>query len=187
MTTSELKNIFVSKEYIWNPLINIIGVRNISVGRKVTNKFDDTIYVAYYINGSWSLFSAPITTDPGSYYVRKKLINPKGVAILKAGQYINIYAIRLHQNKYEAVCQTYGNVIVYRDANKDEVYNLVNEEKGQFGINIHKAGNDSLSVENWSAGCQVFKRVKDFDTFMKIAKSYKTQLGNKYTYTLLEL
>ena len=55
-----------------------------------------------------------------------------------------------------------------------------------YGINIHKSGQDSTWVENWSAGCQVFKRVKDFDAFMKICKKAKTIHGNKFTYTLLE-
>ena len=187
MTIDQLKQVFAQKGYVWHPSLNIVGVRNASAGRRLTNKFDDILYVAYNELGVWRLFSAPITTDPGAYYVRKKLINSKGVAILKAGQYRDIYAIRLHQGKYEAVCQTYGPVTVYRDANKDDVYDYVNDDRGQFGINIHKAGRDSLNVENWSAGCQVFKRSADFEAFMRIAKSFKSILYNKFTYTLLEL
>ena len=187
MTVDQLKGIFAQKGYVWNPLINVIGVRNLAMGRRVTNKFDDMIYVAYKELGSWHLFSAPITSDPGSYYVRKKLLNPKGVAILKAGQHLNVYAIRLHQGKYEALCQTYGPVTVYRDANKDETYDLKVTESGSFGINIHKAGSDSQNVDNWSAGCQVFKRGRDFDGFMKIIRAYKERTKNIFTYTLLEL
>jgi hypothetical protein len=41
-------------------------------------------------------------------------------------------------------------------------------------------------VENWSEGCQVFKRVKDFDEFMKICKSASKIHGNNFSYTLLE-
>jgi hypothetical protein len=58
--------------------------------------------------------------------------------------------------------------------------------EGVFGINIHKAGADSTYVENWSEGCQVFKRVKDFDEFMKICKRAAKIHGNKFSYTLLE-
>ena len=59
-------------------------------------------------------------------------------------------------------------------------------DNGMFGINIHKAGQDSTWVENWSEGCQVFKRVKDFDEFMKICKKAAKIHGNHFTYTLIE-
>ena len=58
--------------------------------------------------------------------------------------------------------------------------------EGMFGINIHKSGQDSTWVENWSAGCQVFKRSKDFDEFMKICKKASKIHGNKFSYTLIE-
>jgi hypothetical protein len=35
-------------------------------------------------------------------------------------------------------------------------------------------------------GCQVFKRVKDFDAFMKIVKKSAKIHGNSFTYTLIE-
>ena len=59
-------------------------------------------------------------------------------------------------------------------------------QEGIFGINIHKAGADSTYVENWSEGCQVFKRVKDFDEFMKICKKSAKIHGNSFSYTLIE-
>ena len=55
MTVEQLKQIFTSKGYKWDPLINVIGIRNLSIGRKVTNKFDDTLVVAYFVNGMWRL------------------------------------------------------------------------------------------------------------------------------------
>ena len=82
MTAEQLKKVFAAKGYKWDPLINIVGIRNASTGRKVTNKFDDRLVVAYFINGSWQILDYAATTDPGAYYTRKKLINPKGVAIL---------------------------------------------------------------------------------------------------------
>ena len=139
MTVEQLKQIFTSKGYKWDPLINVIGIRNLSIGRKVTNKFDDTLVVAYFVNGMWRLVEYKCTTDPGAYYVRKKLLNPKGVAILKAGQYLDTYAIRLHQGKYEALCQTYNKVTVYRDANKNDVYDLtVTDYMREMGYTLDK-------------------------------------------------
>ena len=77
-------------------------------------------------------------------------------------------------------------VKVYRDKDKDMQYDENIIQEGVFGINIHKAGADSTYVENWSEGCQVFKRVKDFNEFMQIMRLAKDIHGNSFTYTLIE-
>jgi hypothetical protein len=94
--------------------------------------------------------------------------------------------IDLHQGKYSALCQRNGEVDVWRDGNRDMVFEEVVKDRGIFGINIHKAGQDSTWVENWSEGCQVFKRVKDFDAFMVICRKAAKIHGNRFSYTLLE-
>ena len=78
------------------------------------------------------------------------------------------------------------NVKVYRDANKDLKFDEAKIDEGVFGINIHKAGADSTYVENWSEGCQVFKRSKDFEEFMTICRKARDIHGNSFTYTLIE-
>jgi hypothetical protein len=75
---------------------------------------------------------------------------------------------------------------VYRDADRNSTFNESVTDTGMFGINIHKAGQDSTWVENWSEGCQVFKRVKDFDAFMAICRKAAKIHGNKFSYTLIE-
>ena len=102
------------------------------------------------------------------------------------GQYRSVWTIDKHQGKYEALCQRNGNVKVYRDGDKNNVFSEAIVDTGMFGINIHKAGQDSTWVENWSEGCQVFKRVKDFDEFMKICKKAAKIHGNSFSYTLIE-
>ena len=100
----------------------------------------------------------------------------------------NIVAVTqsvLHQGKYEALKQAKP-VKVYRDANKDMTYDTKLITEGIYGINIHKAGADSTYVENWSEGCQVFKKSADFDEFMALVKKAATLHGNSFTYTLLE-
>jgi hypothetical protein len=84
------------------------------------------------------------------------------------------------------LCQRLQTVKVFRDVDKDLEYDEDNTDTGMFGINIHKAGQDSTWVENWSEGCQVFKRVKDFDAFMKICKLAAKIHGNHFSYTLIE-
>ena len=111
--------------------------------------------------------------------------NVAGVARLVPGQYRGSHTIRLHQGKYEALGQAKP-VKVYRDANKDMTYDESKIQEGIFGINIHKAGADSTYVENWSEGCQVFKKSANFESFMVLARKAAAIHGKSFTYTLIE-
>ena len=164
--------------------VNIVGIRNSATGQVVTNAFDDTLTISYKENGQWKFHSWSATTDPGKKGVLE-YHNAAGVARLVEGQYRGSHAIGLHQGKYEALKQA-KNVKVYRDANKDLTYNEDKIQEGVFGINIHKAGVDSTYVENWSEGCQVFKKSADFDAFMAIVRKSRDIHGNSFTYTLIE-
>ena len=165
--------------------VNIVGVRNSSTGNKVTNLFDDMMTISYKDeNGNWVYKEWMNTTEPGKKGVME-YHNVNGVARLVEGQYRGSHALGLHQGKYEALKQA-KSVKVYRDKNKDLTFDETKIDEGLFGINIHKAGQDSTWVENWSEGCQVFKRVKDFDEFMKIVKKSGKIHGNSFTYTLIE-
>jgi hypothetical protein len=193
MILSQVRNAVLAKGYKWfedtadkGYDVNIVGIRNSSTGKTVTNLFDDTITISYRDeNGVWQFNEWKNTTEPGKKGVQQ-YHNKNGVARLVPGQYRGVWAIDKHQGKYEALCQRLGDVTVYRDANKDLVYDETKTETGMFGINIHKAGQDSTWVENWSEGCQVFKRVKDFDVFMKICKKAAKIHGNHFSYTLIE-
>jgi len=163
--------------------LNIVGIRNAATGQAVTNVFDDLLTVSYKVAGAWKFESWPATTDPGKKGVLE-YHNAAGVARLVEGQYRGSHTIRLHQGKYEALGQA-KNVKVYRDANKDLTYNQDKIQEGIFGINIHKAGADSTYVENWSEGCQVFKRSADFDKFMAICRLAASIHKNSFSYTLI--
>jgi hypothetical protein len=168
--------------------VNIVGVRNNhpSIADKVTNLFDDWLTISFKDeSGKWQFFCWNATTDPGKKGVME-FHNKKGVARLVPNQYRGVWKIDKHQGKYDALCQRLGNVTVWRDANKDLIFEEKVTDTGIFGINIHKAGQDSQWVENWSEGCQVFKRVKDFDAFMSICRKAAKIHGNKFSYTLIE-
>ena len=168
--------------------VNIVGIRNntSTVTDKVTNVFDDFITISFKNEkGVWEFYCWNATTDPGKKGVQK-FSNRKGVARLVPNQYRTIWRVDKHQGKYDALCQRLGNVTVFRDANKNLTFEEGVTDTGMFGINIHKAGQDSTWVENWSEGCSVFKRVKDFDTFMGICKKAAKIHGNKFSYTLIE-
>lgn len=178
-----------AKGYVWfegakDYDLNIIGVRNSATGDKVTNLFDDTLSVSYKVNGVWVYKEWQATTDPGKKGVME-FHNAAGVARLVPGQYRGSHTIGLHQGKYEALKQQ-KNVKVYRDKDKDMQYDTDVIQEGVFGINIHKAGADSTYVENWSEGCQVFKKSADFDAFMLICKEAAKIHGSSFTYTLIE-
>lgn len=189
MNREQVERAVKSKGYVWfegskDYDVNIVAFRNSSTGQRVTNVFDDTMTLSYKVNGKWQFKSWPITTDPGKKGVME-FHNPNGAARLVEGQYRGAYVIGLHQGKYEALKQ-FKKVKVYRDSNRDLVYNESKVQEGIFGINIHKAGIDSSEVNNWSEGCTVFKRAKDFEEFMSICRKAKQIHGNSFTYTLME-
>ena len=188
-TREQIEKAVKAKGYAWfegakDFDVNIVGVRNSSTGNKVTNVFDDHMTVSYKEGGEWTFKTWPCTTDPGTKGV-KEFHNAAGVARLVEGQYRGSHTLGLHQGKYEALKQA-KNVKVYRDANKDMTYDESKIQEGIFGINIHKAGADSTYVENWSEGCQVFKKSADFDAFMAIVRKSRDIHGNSFTYTLIE-
>lgn len=187
--SADFSKILVNKGYAYftngKYNLNIIGVRR--VGNKVTNQFDDYIVVEYIdMYGIKTRDVFPATTDPGLSSMTKPM-STKGCAILVPGQYRSSWMIGYHKGKYEALVQCKP-LKVYRDNDKDNIYDLNPKtiEEGSFGINIHKAGDDSTIVNGWSAGCQVLKRKVNFDKLMKLAHYQFSQgMGARYTYTLI--
>jgi len=183
------KNALKDKGYTFyekdNFNLNIIGVR---MGVKATNSFDDYLYIIFKNHsGVWSHREYRITTDAGAYWLKNPM-NAKGTAVLKPNQYKGGWKIGQHQGRYDALVQN-KEVEVYRDDNKDMIldYDESKIDKGFFGINFHRSNphTESYRVDKWSAGCQVFKRAKDFYEFMTICKVAKDEWGNSFTYTLL--
>jgi len=166
--------------------LNIVGIRADST---IPNRFDDHI-VVYYKNttGSWQYHEFAATTDPGTYWLENPL-NPQGTAILKEGQYPHSHMIGLHRNKYMALVQQRA-VTVIRDYDRNAVLDFNNgrEETGVFGINIHHAQESGTTrqVDKFSAGCQVFSNVDDFNVFMQLCQRHRQLYGNFFTYTLVD-
>ena len=194
-TREQIEAAIKAKGYVWfnddankGYDVNIVGVRNAVTGKKVTNVFDDNLTLSFKDeNGVWQFYCWMNTTDPGkkSMLEWKKMGITGGCARLVPNQYRGSHTIGLHQGKYQALKQQ-KSVKVYRDSDLDLEYDEDKITEGIYGINIHKAGQDSTWVNDWSAGCQVFKRVKDFDEFMKIVKKAAKIHGSSFTYTLIE-
>lgn len=170
-------------------ILNIVGIRSKT---RVANRFDDKLIVFYNDKNQKEISKVydRFTTDPGNKSLLKWNSKEKGCAILKNGQYKDTWIIGKHKGQYTALKQN-GYVYVYRDSNKDFKLNTDNktiEKRNDTGINIHHASFSGTSsyVENWSAGCQVFANIKDFNEVMKLVYTQRDK-GNKskFTYTLL--
>ena len=171
--------------------LNIIGVRNLSSRRG--NVFDDEIHIIYRERGFWVHEYGKATTEPGRYYLIKKDYRKDGVAILKCPQQIRGgYILGPHgKTGYEALVQRRAPVTVIRDPNMDGELDYDGlEDTGYFGINIHRASlrGDGVTekVGVWSAGCQVWQDVKDFERMLELCKLQVKHTGYKtFTYTLI--
>ena len=164
--------------------LNIIGVRH--KGAKVTNHFDDCLVVIYNTGNEKNVKRVfTCTTLPGKKAMEHP-IQVKGTAILKEGQYRGAWKIGYHKGKYKALCQAKP-VPVYRDGNKDDKFDLnpISIDRGIFGINIHKAGDNSTLVDGWSYGCTVLAKSLDFNALMRLAERSASIFGNSFTYTLI--
>lgn len=154
------------------------------------NRFDDLLGVAWTEDGEWKVETFRGTTDPGTYWLE----NPsrvEGTAVLVPDSYRDVWRIDLHAGKYPALCQRSGPVRVYRDANRDDRIDTDSDsiQTGYFGINIHRssASGESTQVDRWSAGCQVFARVADFDRVMELARIQVEQTGiETFSYCLVD-
>lgn len=185
----KIEKALASKNYKWfdggDYDVNIVGVRNSDTGKFVTNAFDDVITCSFQIGDEWIYKEWPMTADSGKAAVLK-YTNSSGVARLVEGQYRGSHMIGLHRGKYTALRQKKP-MKVYRDKNKDLIYDEDVIQQGIFGINIHRsnAKTESTIVDNWSHGCQVFKRADDFEDFMAICEAAAKIWGNSFTYTLI--
>ncbi|MBO7693032.1 MAG: hypothetical protein J6Y28_09615 [Acholeplasmatales bacterium] len=180
------KNYSYFKKGYYN--LNIIGVRA-NKNNIVTNEFDDILVVLYRTeNNNIHKKLYAITTEPGLYYMTNKIPSNAGTAILVPGQYRSCWALGKHKGKYKALVQVKP-VKVYRDYNKDSIYDMNPEtiQEGVYGINIHRSS-DIISpskVDKWSAGCQVFKNKIDFSSFLYLCDKQAERYGNSFTYTLI--
>jgi hypothetical protein len=176
-TPDELKAAFAKRAYNWMDF-HLVGIR---AANYVKNTFCDMFILV--ANGR--LYYWPGTTRPGTYYLLH-LLNPKGAAVLKPGQYCGCWSLGYHKNNtgHPAWIQT-GPVTVYRDNNLNDSADTTGvEDTGYFGIDIHRATPFTITrlVDKYSAGCQVFANYSDHQIFMELSKASGLK---SFTYTLL--
>jgi hypothetical protein len=177
---------------------NLVGIRNsLPVKNKYANRFTDLIALIGP-EKSKQVKVYPATTTPGvammfnpfrRWWLSSSLsdtVNFSGLAILQPGVYD--YSVGKHKGKYEALVQSgtasVGRIDPVEEAGnlKFKTYSPSKKENGSFGIDIHKAGADTPSVDSWSAGCQVLKKSGDFNDMMQTVKSSGQ---NRFKYALI--
>ena len=190
-----LKAAIAKKGYKWfDDQPNLIAIRTTL---QIPDVFNDPLFIVYKKDGVEQLYSAMITTEPGTTY-QKKLLNAKGVWVMMPAQMINAYKSGFHQSKPDHRClQSLGKIYGLREDDKDGV--LFNDkdavptwqEGSTIGANIHGAYHkdnidETKVVGPWSAGCQVHARWSKKEEMMNIIDSYKAVNKGWITYTLLE-
>jgi hypothetical protein len=174
--------------------INFFAVRSY-----VTNDtFNDALYIYWKeSDGSFKCVTTNgFTTKPGKRIILNE--NGKqhkdGAAILKEGWQKDIWHIGKHQNKYTALRSTGGitnPTVITRDPTqygKRGSYEFrVFEDRtysGHFGVNFHKSANPGRTVNGYSAGCQVFQQLNEFEEMLAMAKAATSKGQETFSYFL---
>jgi hypothetical protein len=175
--------------------LNIVGVREVNkaFNSPSTNFFTDYIVMFYYDDKGlrperigWQ------TTAPGLTYEASKFGGAGRTIMMQEGQYKDSYTRGLHQGKIDTLVQA-KSMNYHRDESLNAQYNSVNITTGIFGTNIHPSGNYSNSdsnklINNWSAGCQVFRSYDDYLWMMQAVRNQTEKTNYKFfNYTLLNI
>ena len=186
VTSEKLVAAYTQKKYILQRGIYQANVFGIRANTQANDKFDDIVGILRVNHGNaWETLLCDATTDPGLYYLEHPM-NVDGTAILMPGQYIGSHKTGLHKGDH-ALIQC-GKLRVWRDRNKDDVYDYTNpQDAPNTGIDIHHASVNSTVVGNWSAGCLVVARRTEFDSFMfQIAEHLTAGFEDLFDLTLFE-
>ena len=190
MTYQDIKKKFTDHGYPFytKPYdLNLYGIRNESNEVDLFNDILGLAFVDHFGNEinlqHWG------TTKPGLYYLKNKLGNPEGTAILHPGHYKACWKLGLHNGKYEALIQSErAKFEVWRDFNSDGKLDYTGKLFTDVaGLNMHTESLISVTekVGAYSAGCQV--RKNDFEHFAVI-NLCKMQIqegnGNYFSYSL---
>lgn len=165
--------------------LNIIYFRNNNV---FTDKYTDTLYIAFKNGIVETLFEAPCSTKAGSYYVKNPItyLGIKGTAVMKEGQWEGCYQF-IDNNSWlnTPYLKQIKPISIWRDGIIDGDIDEQNEQSGIFGINCHTAGDIKNIIYNWSAGCLVTPKEKWLQAINIIREGSK-RYGNIFTVTLIE-
>ena len=117
-----------------------------------------------------------------------KYMGRPGLGILQPAQYINGFKLGYFPSsgKYKSkALLSISEQYVYRDSNWDsDDITFSFEEKGRFGIHVHRGFPGGVLVNNWSEACQVFNKETSLNKFISLMEKHLEKYSNIYTYTL---
>lgn len=157
------------------------------------DKFNDVLICAYRdFDKNPIILQHHGTTKPGLYYLKNKLGNVNGTAILAEGHYPSCWTLGLHRGKYEAFVQSEKATFkVWRDNNSDGIPNydgaLFDDVQG---LNMHTESlvGDTEKIGAYSAGCQVRQYDREHFMVVEIGKMQARHLGYPFfSYSLFKV
>lgn len=190
LTTELIKEVYEDKHYpfftgAWN--VNIGGIRNDDLS--VVDEFNDILWLAWEDDfGRDNLLIHRGTTKPGLYWLKNKMGNMNGTAILAEGYYFSCWTQGLHKGQYKALVQSdKAKFLVYRDNDRDGKFDISGKLYDDVsGLNGHTTSfiNDKDRVGAYSAGCQVREDDKDHIAAMAIIEKSMERYGKYVSYGL---
>jgi hypothetical protein len=114
------------------------------------------------------------------------MVKRGGMGIMKPAQYLDCYHIASWIG--EKAMFTKGHQLCYRDKTEGPIIKWEEGGAGNWGFLIHCgfSGNyTSVTVDNWSEGCQVFCKKSDLDDFFKWCEMHKKKYVDAFNYTLM--
>jgi len=166
---------------------NLFGIRSKD---PVPNLWNDLLCLAQYESGILNegvLHTHYGTTKPGLYYLKKKMGNINGTAILIPGQYRSCWTIGAHKGRYSALVQKGSPFRVWRDNNSDGQFDYSGVVYTDVtGLNMHTESllRDTSWVGAYSAGCMVREFDKEHFEIMTILMQSASKYGNSFSFTL---
>ena len=187
----ELIRFMFKKEYtVYEEIgeLNLLSMRKgTSVDRKVTNSFDEKLYVFYKDEKLiWQLFEYDVTTLPG--LVPGTELLPENVSILRLGQYVDQLKMDVLDGDPEHICLKFENCAIQKNINRNKYDFTSPSEIGNFPMSIHRSSSTSTAdyVFNYSEGSQVFKNINQYNQFINLCNTQvKVAKRDRFTYTLV--
>ena len=186
----EIKNTMIKKGYSFyedgDYNLNLIAIRKDNL---ITNHFTDEFYILYKLNGKECLLYVPCTTKAGSF---KSALNG-AVSVIIPNQYKKAYTWigkgkgwgNYPFNEYFFALT--GVISTWIDGNKDLVIDKVGaiNISSNVGVDIHRALEHTINVDNWSKGCVVITE-ECFRLLIPVIEEACKRYSNIFTFTLLE-
>lgn len=190
LTFDDIKKVTQQKGYVWwegEYDVFHYGIRSRSLLVDLWNDILGVCYIDKFGNKINLMHKG--STKPGLNWLKDKMGNINGTAILQPGQYRRCWTIGLH-NGYPALVQSQLGVFnAWRDNNKDGRFDFQGATYTDVtGLNMHTESliRDTDKVGLYSAGCQVRAFDKEHFMVMAVTELSVAMYGDGVSYTLFE-